>query len=265
MNLVNLLLHLSLLCCVGFCMMTSSVAGQSDSVDLADLSEPSQSEHSLAAVSRHFNVLNTRIRDNRIDRSSARIELQRALAEVRVEYVRVGNIEYPKSAWAFPLAGYDVHAIGGGRRHGYVAGHYDYYKGNRHGGHPSFDIFIRDRNQDELDDTNGRPVKVRSLTGGVVVALEPEWSPGSRLLGGKYLWIYDPVHELLVYYAHNSELAVALGDVVRPGDVLGMVGRSGFNAAKRRSPTHLHLTVVRVQDGRVVPLDIYRELKQAKP
>jgi hypothetical protein len=168
------------------------------------------------------------------------------------------------SAWAFPLAGYDARAVGGGPRHGYVSGSYDFYRGNRHGGHPSFDIFIRDRNQDSLDDRSGAPVKVLSLTGGIVVALEREWQPGSRLLGGRYLWIYDPGNDLLVYYAHNSELSVGLGDIVSPGDVLASVGRSGYNAAKKRSPTHLHLTVLRIQDGRVVPLDIYQNLKQAR-
>jgi murein DD-endopeptidase MepM/ murein hydrolase activator NlpD len=212
-----------------------------------------------------FNALNTRIRDNKIDRRSARIELKHLLSAVRDEYYRAGGIEYPKSAWTFPLAGYDNRAIGGGRHHGYVSRNYDFYRGNRHGGHPSFDIFIRDRNQDGLDDRSGTSVEVRSLTGGVVVALEREWQPGSRLLGGRYLWVYDPANELLVYYAHNGELSVELGEVVRPGDLLASVGRSGYNAAKGRSPTHLHLTVVQVQAGRVVPLDIYRDLKRARP
>jgi len=211
-----------------------------------------------------FNALNTRIRDSRIDSGSARIELQRLLAEVRDGYYRAGGVEFPKSTWAFPLAGYDARAIGGGRRHGYVSRGYDYFRGNRHGGHPSFDIFIRDSTQDGLDDHSGTTVKVRSLTGGIVVALEREWQPGSRLLGGKYLWVYDPANDLLVYYAHNGELSVGLGDVVKPGDVLASVGRSGYNAAKGRSPTHLHLTAVRVQDGRIVPVDIYRDLKRAR-
>jgi murein DD-endopeptidase MepM/ murein hydrolase activator NlpD len=170
----------------------------------------------------------------------------------------------PKSAWAFPLAGYDARAIGGGRRHGYSARGYDFFSGNRHGGHPSLDIFIRDRNQDGLDDSSDASVKVLSVTGGIVVALEREWLPRSRLRGGRYLWIYDPANDLLVYYAHNAELSVGLGDVVKPGDVLASVGRSGYNAAKGRSSTHLHLTAVRVQGGRVVPLDIYRDLKRAR-
>ena len=244
--------------------MTSPSAGQPGPDVLPVFSGQSSAANPLTNLCRSFNVLNTRIRDNKIDTASARIQLKRTLAEVRDEYFRAGGIGYPKSAWAFPLAGYDARAIGGGRRHGYVSGGYDYYRGNRHGGHPSFDIFIRDRNQDGLDDRSGTPVKVLSLTGGIVVALEREWQPDSRQLGGRYLWIYDPANDLLVYYAHNSELSVGLGDMVRPGDVLANVGRSGYNAAKRRSPTHLHLTVLRVKDGRVVPLDIYQDLKRAR-
>jgi peptidoglycan LD-endopeptidase LytH len=251
-------------CCLCLCAMASPAAGLSVVEERSEFPGPSSSVNPLGTVCMSFNTLNTRIRDNRIDVRSARIELKRLLAEVRDEYYRAGGLEYPKSAWVFPLAGYDARAIGGGRRHSYIARGYDFFSGNRHVGHPSYDIFICDRNRDSLDDRSGTPVKVRSLTGGIVVALEREWQAGSRLRGGRYLWVYDPANDLLVYYAHNGELSVGLGDVVRPGDPLASVGRSGYNAARRRSPTHLHLTVVRVQDGRVVPLDIYRELKQAR-
>jgi murein DD-endopeptidase MepM/ murein hydrolase activator NlpD len=102
------------------------------------------------------------------------------------------------------------------------------------------------------------------MTGGVVVALENEWQADSRLRGGKYLWIYDPANNLLVYYAHNEELFVALGTIVKPGDVLATVGRSGFNAAKRRSPTHLHFSVLRIGNGQPVPVQAYSELQLSK-
>lgn len=221
------------------------------------------SANSLSSACLRFNGLNTRIRDNMIDSASARRELALLLAEVREEYYRAGGSDFPRSAWVFPLEGYDARAIGGGRRHGYSARGYNFYDGNRHGGHPSYDIFIRDRNHDNLDDRAGRPVKVRSLTGGVVVALEQGWESDSRLRGGRYLWVYDPSIELLVYYAHNSELSVKLGEMVRPGDVLATVGRSGYNAAKRRSPTHLHLTVVQAAAGRVSPVAVYQDMRRA--
>jgi hypothetical protein len=249
--------------CLCLCATTSLVHGQPGPEELTVSRIQSVSANPLSAACDRFNALNNRIRDNQVDGRSARIELKRLLTEVREEYYRAGGSDFARSAWVFPLEGYDVRAIGGGRRHGYSASGYDFYSGNRHGGHPSYDIFIRDRNRDSLDDRSGRPVKVRSLTGGVVVALEPGWQTGSRLRGGRYLWIYDPASDLLVYYAHNGELSVGLGEIVKPGDVLGSVGRSGWNAAKGRSPTHLHLTVVQVADGKVRPVAVYQDLKRA--
>jgi peptidoglycan LD-endopeptidase LytH len=227
--------------------------------------QPAEAGSPLSSAAARFNELNTLIRDGKIGRSAARAELNRILAEVGEAYRRAGGRDCARSEWVFPLAGYDSRAISGGRRHGYIARGYDFYRGNRHGGHPSFDIFIRDRNRDSRDDRSGRPVRVLSMTGGVVVALEREWEQGSRLRGGRYLWIYDPSSHLLVYYAHNGDLSVTLGDVVKPGDQLASVGRSGWNAAKRRSPTHLHLTAVTVAgDGMIVPENIYPELKVAR-
>jgi hypothetical protein len=239
-------------------------SGLPPSTDLPGTAAETKSDTLRTLTCLCFNELNTMIRDGEIGGNSARLELKRLLGEVREEYYRGGGRNYAKKEWVFPLEGYASRSIGGGRRHGYVSGTYDFFKGNRHGGHPSFDMFIRDRNQDSLDDRSGNPVKVLSLTGGIVVALEREWQPGSRLLGGRYVWVYDPAHELLVYYAHNGELSVELGDIVRPGDTLGAVGRSGWNAAKKRSPTHLHLTVLRVRDGFVKPLDVYRELSRSR-
>jgi murein DD-endopeptidase MepM/ murein hydrolase activator NlpD len=102
------------------------------------------------------------------------------------------------------------------------------------------------------------------MTGGVVVALEKEWRQRSNLRGGKYIWVYDPANELLVYYAHNDELNVELGTTVKPGDQLATVGRSGLNAAKKRSPTHLHLSVLRVTAGQPTAIPVYSELQRAR-
>jgi peptidoglycan LD-endopeptidase LytH len=211
-----------------------------------------------------FNRLNSLIRDGRIPRAAAKRELVPLLDAVRAYYTANGGREYGEGEWVFPLKGYDSRAIGGGRRHGYAAGGYDFFDGNRHGGHPSFDIFIHDRDQDCRDDRSGNHVPVLSLTGGVVVAAEPEWLPGSDLRGGKYLWIFDPASDSLVYYAHNRELNVTVGQMVRPGDLLAHVGRTGLNASKRRSPTHLHLTLLRVRNGSPRPTDIYRPLTRAR-
>jgi murein DD-endopeptidase MepM/ murein hydrolase activator NlpD len=210
--------------------------------------------------SERFDTFNTLVRDGKISRNEGIKSLRALLEELKEDYYRRGGKEFPRDSWIFPVQGYDAKSLSGTSDKGYTASGYDYFGGNRHGGHPSFDIFIRDRNQDGLDDRSGLPVRVLSLGGGMVVAMESQWEQGSALRGGKYIWIYDPGNELLVYYAHNGSLAVGLGDIVRPGDLLGVVGRSGLHAAKRRSPTHLHLTVLALNDGRPSPLNVYQDL-----
>ena len=223
---------------------------------------PSAAMESESTLCSSFNTFNNLIRDGLISKGAARSELTSRLAGISAEYYRRGGINYQPAQWFFPLEGYDTGAIDKGRTHGFIPNGYDFFSGNRHGGHPAYDIFIRDRNQDSRDDLNGEAVLVRSMTGGIVVALEKMWQQGSPLRGGKYLWVYDPGNDLLVYYAHNESLFVELGAIVKPGDLLAAVGRSGLNAAKKRSPTHLHFSVLRIKNGRPIPLPVYRELHQ---
>jgi hypothetical protein len=57
---------------------------------------------------------------------------------------------------------------------------------------------------------------------------------------GYYIWIYAPEENALFYYAHNNEVLVNVGQIVNAGDTIATVGRTGLNAFKKRSPTHLH-------------------------
>ncbi len=229
----------------------------------ATVTAPALDAKDIRTLCSDFNEINSAIRDGRISKAAARSELPVKLARIRTEYYQRGGSDYPSTGWVFPVAGYTAAAIDKGKNHGFVPGGYDFFSGNRHGGHPAYDIFIRDRNQDSRDDRTGKTVQIVSMTAGVVVALENEWQPGSKLRGGKYIWIYDPANELLVYYAHIEELFVELGAIVKPGDLLATMGRSGLNAAKRRSPTHLHFSVLRIIEGKPVPVPVYRELRQA--
>ena len=125
---------------------------------------------------------------------------------------------------------------------------YDFFTGNRHAGFPAFDIFIRDCHQDSRDNSTYSPVTVLSFTGDVVVALEREWDQESGLRGGKYLWIYDPAHDLRVYYAHNSELLVGLGEIVKPGDaitwkIVSLQSHRAFMTGKEKKKTVLRFIV----------------------
>ncbi len=218
----------------------------------------------LDASCTEFHRLNSLIRDGNIPKEQARRELPRLLSRIKEEYFRENGKSFPRTDWLFPLRGYRATAVGDGPSHGYLPKGYDYYDGNRHGGHPSLDIFIHDRNQDDLDDRTGEPVAVLTITGGVVVSRETQWQEGSKLRGGKYLWLYDPSTDHLFYYAHLREVAVPVGRRVMPGEILGFVGRSGLNAHKKRSPTHLHLTCLSTTTPALLPENIYADLLRTR-
>ena len=213
----------------------------SAAIACSEESAPTPGDLSCEAC-RQFNLLNTAIRDRKIARNEARKQLTALLPAIKNYALQQGAGQYTRSQWVFPVAGLDVKSAGNSRGADYISAGYDFFDGNAHGGHPSFDLFIRDRNRDSLDDRSASKVPVLSMTGGIVVAVENNWDSHSKLRGGKYIWIYDISAEALVYYAHNLDILVNIGDIVKPGDKIANVGRTGLNAIKKRSPTHLHLT-----------------------
>jgi murein DD-endopeptidase MepM/ murein hydrolase activator NlpD len=222
------------------------------------------SKDSSTNVCVEFDELNTKIRDGEISKKDAIEQIKILIPKIKKYFFDNGGKEYTYKEWVFPLKGYGPSAIGGNNGSGYNASGYDYFDGNKHGGHPAHDIFINDRNQDGIDDYTGEPVDVLSMSSGVVVALEKEWSSNSDLKGGKYIWIYDTYSESLFYYAHNRKVVVNVGDIVKPGDKIAEVGRTGLNAYKKRSPTHLHFSLMPVKDGVVKPENPYEDLINAR-
>jgi peptidoglycan LD-endopeptidase LytH len=163
-----------------------------------------------------------------------------------------------------PLEGYrPSRSIGGKKGSGYTAKGYDYFDGKRHHAHPAHDIFIRDGNLDSLDDRTGKPVRVLSVTAGIVTGIETHWNKGSDLRGGIYVLIYRPATQDLFYYAHLRAVLVRLGDCVGPGQAIGEVGRTGKNASLSKSPTHLHFEQLRFVDAYPRPLNPYEQLVNA--
>jgi len=163
----------------------------------------------------------------------------------------------------FPLLGFDYRAVGG-RGTGYIPRGYDLFDQSKKGSHPAHDIFMKDRNQDCQDDRTGKYVSVLSVSNGVVIATENNWQSGSDYRGGNYIWIYDTSTGGLWYYAHQKEIYVKTGQIVKAGQKIAIVGRTGFNAAMPRSDTHLHLTYLRIDDeGNPFPVNTYSWLKNA--
>jgi peptidoglycan LD-endopeptidase LytH len=98
-----------------------------------------------------------------------------------------------------------------------------------------------------------------------VVSVYNGWQPGNLLRGGNSAWVYDPVSKGLFYYAHMSTTAVAVGNIVKPGDILGTVGRTGVHAYAKRSPTHLHIMYLKYpENGYPIPENVTYLLIAAK-
>jgi murein DD-endopeptidase MepM/ murein hydrolase activator NlpD len=70
-------------------------------------------------------------------------------------------------------------------------------------------------------------------------------------LGGKVVWVRDPVRNARLYYAHLDSQHVRNGDRIEIGDTLGFVGNTG-NA--RTTPPHLHFGVYRTGEGPIDPV-----------
>jgi murein DD-endopeptidase MepM/ murein hydrolase activator NlpD len=204
------------------------------------------------------------IRDGLIPKEEAQRRL-RKLETALKERVTKKPLPRQDDRLCFPLDGYDFHSIGGKNGSGYQVGGYDFFDGSQHKGHPGHDIFVRDKNQDGLDDATGRPVRVTAVSPGVVVSVHENWEPPSMIRGGNYVWIYDPVRSRYYYYAHLDRISVKVGQVVSRGEGLGTVGRTGLNAYPKRSPTHLHLTVHESIAGYPRPINLYRELTKGCP
>lgn len=172
--------------------------------------------------------------------------------------------------WVFPLSGYDRNSVGQGGfkpdiRYGSspIKG-YDFFDGNRHGGHPAYDIFIVDKDQDSRDDRTKNAVEVLAPVDLLILSFHSAWSSDSPIRGGNYLWAYDPSSDRLFYFAHMDQMIAKPGNFVSAGDVLGTLGRTGKAAAEKRSPTHLHFMVLQIENSRLTPVDTWPMLKKAQ-
>jgi murein DD-endopeptidase MepM/ murein hydrolase activator NlpD len=206
-----------------------------------------------------WHLLYTKIRDRLITREKALNRLRELEVLLKDFYLKNSEKELDDRL-CFPLKGYSFHFIGGKGGSGYQAEGYDFFDGNDHKGHPGHDIFIRDKNQDGLDDMTGKPVEVLSASSGIVVSVNLNWKPSSPLRGGNYIWIYEPIKSRYYYYAHLNEVFVRVGQIVSKGNRLGTIGRTGVKAYLQQSPTHLHFVVHHSIEGYPKPINPYNEL-----
>jgi len=222
-----------------------------------------------------FQQLYSQIREETIEPDSARRVFRSIMTGLRGRFAMARPLRLDSAARAafvgrfgyftFPLRGYGPDAVGGVRGNGYRAVGFDLFDYRVRGSHPAQDIFTRDRNQDSVDDQTGLPTDVLAMTNGVVIGIETSWTPGQEYRGGNWVWVYDPILDGLFYYAHNNAVLVKPGDWVQTGQKIAEVGRTGYNAYKTRSPTHLHLMYLQLRpDGLPEPRNTYRWLLGAR-
>ncbi|MBL7959478.1 M23 family metallopeptidase [bacterium] len=205
-----------------------------------------------------WNALYEKIQYGSVDRKENGKVLRHIVKEIR-ELVTV-----PKdSVFYFPIEGYNVASVGGNGS-GFIERKYNFLHGNAHRGHPAHDIFIHDTDQNGLDDNTGKPAYVLAMTDGIVLGAKTNWTENDTLRGGNYLMLYNPNLDRYYYYAHNNQILVQVGDIVRAGTRIATVGRTGRNASPKRSPTHLHLMVLQITDEKGKPYNYYQELVTAK-
>lgn len=206
----------------------------------------------------------TSVRDGSIDKTTARRELPEIMAAIE-DLARHYSFA-PQEKWIFPVVGCDSSAIDGKNGNDYrpdivygassIKG-YDFFDGNLHGGHPAHDIIIRDNNQDCLDDRTHKPIAAVAVVDSLVLDTYTGWYPASQLRGGNVVWLYNPNLQMVFYYAHLDKVMVKPGQFLKAGEVIGTVGRTGFSAYKKTSPTHLHLMILQYLDHKFKPFNYY--------
>jgi peptidoglycan LD-endopeptidase LytH len=213
----------------------------------------------------NFHYLYQAIRNGEIEAATARDSVSHLLPALKQYYLDNQGKPDADSMWYFPVAGYGINMIGGRKGSDYIPGKYNFYNTHGNSSHPAHDIFINDKNQDVLDDETNDYVKIVAMTGGIVVSTEHFWDTTMTAKGGNYVYIYEPFSKTLYYYAHNDVLWVGLGDIVTPGQHIANMGRTGLNAYKKRSPTHLHFSMLQFQDnGEAEPVKPYAYLAKAR-
>lgn len=210
-----------------------------------------------------FDETDRKIVTGSIDKDEAQELIKSYLPQLRRYFYKMGGITVSKENWAFPLANYSYITYRDGGND-FRLGEYDYFQGSNSKGHPAHDIMILDSNKDLLDDSTGKPVDVVSMSSGVVVAIDSSWKPGSTLRGGRYVKIYDVTNNGLFYYSHLSEVNVLPGMVLKAGDKIGEVGRTGRKAVMPQGKTHLHVAFLEFRDGYPLPVEIIDLIRSAE-
>jgi len=197
------------------------------------------------------------IRDNKIDKEDAIDSINLYVELTMKELKSTGFQTTKKQNWVYPVTGWTWNSY---RKNGkdYKAWRFDYFQGGEYKGHPAHDIFILDNDSNGVEDSTGKKVTAVSMINGVVISLFNQWRTGDLLRSGNYVKIFDPETEAIFYYSHLDTVFVKVGDLVKAGETLGYIGRTGRKAVHGK--THLHIAYYKIVEGYPKPVDIIEEL-----
>jgi hypothetical protein len=198
---------------------------------------------------------------NKIPRDAA-VDSIALYVPIAVKYCRVMGVHFTdRKNWAFPMRGFTKTSY---RRNGndYADKRFDYFQGGESHDHPAHDIFILDNDSNTVEDSTGKKVDAVSMTSGVVFNTISDWKVGDFGRGGNSVKIFDPESEAMFYYSHLDTVVVHVGDIVKAGDKIGLVGRTGRKAIHGK--THLHIAYYPIDDGEPEPENIIDDIFTAE-
>ena len=197
------------------------------------------------------------IRDVNIDVDDAIDSIKLYVKLAQKELKQSGFVTTKKDDWIYPITGWTWNSY---RQNGkdYRDSTFDYFQGGEYHGHPAHDIFILDNDSNGVEDSTGEKVKAVSMVNGVVISVYNKWKAGNLLRSGNYVKIFDPETNAIFYYSHLDTVFVKPGDMVKAGDAVAFVGRTGRKAF--RGKTHLHIAYYKISNGYPKPVDIIQDL-----
>lgn len=217
--------------------------------------------YSQLKISERWHNTDVMIWDRKIDRDDAVDSIEYYVPLAVKEFKTHGITTTKRNEWAFPMSGWtSVTYRDNGKD--YRDEKFDYFQGGESKGHPAHDIFILDKNNDGVEDSLNIKIYATSMVNGLVIGVHSVWKVGDFYRSGNYVKVFDPESEALFYYSHLDSVFVVPGQVVKAGDPVGYIGRTGRKAINGR--THVHIAYYKIDDGEPVPQDIINDLYAAE-
>lgn len=197
------------------------------------------------------------IRDRKIDEDAAMDSIMLYVKLGKKEFKTYGIPGTKRSDWVFPMKDFTWYSYRSDGKD-YKDEFFSYFQGGEFKGHPAHDIFIIDKDTNSIEDSTGRHVPAVAMVTGIVLSTYSTWFRADYLRSGNYIKLFDPESEAIFYYSHLDSVFVKPGDLVKAGDEIGYIGRTGRKAIYGK--THIHIAYYKIEDGDPIPEDIINDL-----